>query len=143
MRKKTINKTEKTTKANGVSLTTRLARQQEIANREQRKLNDLRHEKEELIEKPKREKMVGKCYKYLNSYGGDRERWWLYTKVVGLDGTMLKTLQFQTTTLYDSGKAEIEEETHFSDMTGYIEITKDEWNAEWTKIATRVSELAG
>jgi hypothetical protein len=142
MRKKTINKTEKTTKANGVSLTTRLARQQEISNREQRKLNALRDEEERLIKIPALQKLIGKCYKYRNSYGSG-ERWWLYKKVVGISGTMLKTLEFQITSYDEKGKAEIEESHCYGDMTGCVEITKDEWNAEWTKIAIRVSELAG
>jgi hypothetical protein len=43
-------------------------------------------EKEELTKKvmPKAKKLIGKCYKYLNSYGGDRASWWLYRKVISI-----------------------------------------------------------
>lgn len=39
---------------------------------------------------------LGKCYKFHNSYSGDN-KWWLYIKVVGVDGTELIYEEFQET----------------------------------------------
>jgi hypothetical protein len=141
MQKKTIKKTDKRTNANGVSLTTRLARQQEISNREQRKLRLLEDEHERLIKIPELEKLIGRCFKYHNSYGSG-EKWWLYRKIVGIDGTTLKTFEFQITSYSDEGKMEIKE-SHCYGVDGYLEITKDEWYAEWSKVAARIRTLAG
>lgn len=41
--------------------------------------------------------LVGKCFRFENSYGCDKRKWWLYAKVLRADeDAWLITLQFQT-----------------------------------------------
>lgn len=54
-------------------------------------------------------KLVGKCFKYHNSYSVD-EKWWLYLKVVGCDGHKLIVEKFQTTS---RGNSMIERDFQF------------------------------
>lgn len=53
------------------------------------------------VAKPELEKLVGKCFKYSNSYGGSYERWPLYVKVIAIDkkGFTYTTVQFQRTSM--------------------------------------------
>jgi len=82
---------------------------------------------------PALRKAVGKCFKYINSYGGSYERWPLYLKIIDLDEKNLqfKTLEFQRTSLeiveikldkkYNFGG-----KNYFSD-SNYIEIPLSEY----------------
>jgi hypothetical protein len=74
-------------------------------------------EKEELTKKvmPKAKKLIGKCYKYLNSYGGDQKPWWLYQKVVEIKS------------INDENKVWLKVNTFQKDCTGDINFKKEEF----------------
>lgn len=89
--------------------------------------------------------LVGKYYKTLNRYSiGDA--WWLYAKVLGVEGNGrwagLRTLQFQED---NGGRVTVEYDktgiTITSDTGGWTEITRREFNAAARKIARKVSKL--
>mgnify|MGYP001572636740 CR=1 FL=1 len=74
-------------------------------------------------------KLIGTCYKYRNSYGGSDPGWWLYTKIIGVDGTSVITHQFQHTTY----KIEITREPHscYNEAGlgyGYQSCSREEYN---------------
>lgn len=48
------------------------------------KIYNLEHQEMEEKVLPEAKKLIGQCYKYRNSYGGDREPWWLYQKIVSI-----------------------------------------------------------
>ena len=57
----------------------------------------LREERDKLlteIENEEGKKLVGKCFKFRNSYGSG-EKWWLYSKIVGADSEWVNTLELQ------------------------------------------------
>jgi len=83
---------------------------------------------------PELRKMIGKCFKYLNSYGSSLPQWWLYTKIISIDEKNLSFIcvQFQRTSLE---KVEIELRRSFNwggkhhfDGNNYIEIPASEYN---------------
>jgi hypothetical protein len=64
------------------------------------KAEGIKKQRRREAEKQKREKAlayVGRCFRYRNSFGGDRPDWWLYIEVVGAtkDGYAI-TREFQT-----------------------------------------------
>jgi hypothetical protein len=68
--------------------------------------------------------LIGKCYKYRNSYGSDTE-WWLYSRVVSVDedGYMLAN-SFQDD---GEGRLEVRRSASFMPLGGEIEITEVEY----------------
>lgn len=50
---------------------------------------------------PKLKAMVGRCFKYRNSYGSNQKDWWLYVKVIGYNQQyqQLATCTYQRTSL--------------------------------------------
>lgn len=70
--------------------------------------NELRRKRDALddqireIERAREEKelsaLVGRCYRYRNSYScpqSDDDCWWLYTRVIGVEDGALKAFRFQ------------------------------------------------
>lgn len=56
--------------------------------------------------------LIGRCFKYKNSYGSESDDWWLFIKVVGTTETGgMITLEIQETS---TGKIEITREDHYS-----------------------------
>jgi hypothetical protein len=62
-------------------------------------------EKKELIEKtiPELKKYVGNCYKYINSYYGEKQLWPLYKKIISFNEQTMSfnVLRFQHTSRND------------------------------------------
>jgi len=58
------------------------------------KLNELRELEIEMITMPTLKKNIGKCFKFKNSYGGS-DSWWLYIKIIGLNGICYVTENFE------------------------------------------------
>jgi hypothetical protein len=75
-------------------------------------------------------KLLGRCFKYSNSYGGD-SRWWLYIKVTGDDGYWPRTFNFQTTDR-DEVLFRRNHQSHISGG-GYIPIAAAEFRTELKK----------
>jgi hypothetical protein len=100
-------------------------------------------EKEELTKRimPKAKKLIGKCYKYRNSYGGDQKPWWLYQKVVEIKSindenrVWLKVNTFQQDCIGDINFKK--EEFGYCDLRGgdnYQEISSKEYEMEKNKL---------
>jgi hypothetical protein len=85
-------------------------------------------------------KLVGRCFKYRNTYGGgDEKSWWLYAKITGvtLRGD-LEGIQFQ-----DDGEGRLTVETkHLSHTTLQVPIEHDEWATAFAEFLCRVQDLS-
>lgn len=80
--------------------------------------------------KKKNSKLIGKCFKYRNSYSSG-EKWWLYTKVIGVtDYDRVKTVNFQKTSYND---IEIKTGDSYPHMLG-TKITAKEFHREFEKL---------
>ena len=88
------------------------------------------------------EAMVGRCFKYHNSYSGPGERWWLYVNVTKVDGDgHLNAFAFQTDI---RGKSEIETQHYVSacslgEGSGYLPIKASEFNAAWRRLSQKIA----
>ena len=85
--------------------------------------------------------LLGKCFKYRNSYGGDREKWWLYIKVtkVSARGEM-SGLQFQTD-CHNKLEIEFAHRIPINLSGGYVPITQGEFNRALRAVQKRVARL--
>lgn len=85
-------------------------------------------------------KLVGRCFKYRNTYGGSHDKWWwLYAKVTGvtLRGE-LEGIQFQ-----DDGEGRLTVETkHLSLVTLQVPIDHDEWAVAFAEFICRIQDLS-
>lgn len=92
-----------------------------------------KHLNEEVI--PKLKALIGKCFKYYNSYGGSLPRWYLYAKIISVDEKTctLHTVEFQKTSL-DKVEVNLKQKStyrgtnYFLDNNGYIPISNTEYN---------------
>ena len=79
--------------------------------------------------------IVGKCFKYRNSYGGSYEKWWLYLQVKSIDEKSLSftCVEFQRTSM-DIIEIKLDKKfnwngkNYFDNNSSYIEIPKSEFN---------------
>lgn len=108
-------------------------------------LRDELREVERIESQRQGEALVGRCFKYHNSYSGPGERWWYYVTVskVNREGHMIG-FTFQTDI---RGKHEIETE-HFISSTGslaegsgYLPITRGEFDAAWWRLQRKIAGL--
>lgn len=105
------------------------------ANRASVALRDKEEEYTKLLVLPSLRKMVGKCFKYINSYGGDiQKKWNLYIKIVSIDEKNISftCVEFQRTSLEIvevrlSKKYNWGGKNHFKD-SNYIPIKNSEYN---------------
>ena len=96
---------------------------------------------------PLLKKSIGKCFKYRNSYGGDRPQWYLYTKIVGVDekNMSFNCVSFQKTSMdiveikFDQ-KFNFRGENYFNDRS-YIEIKASEYNRAKNSIQKLVTKI--
>ena len=113
----------------------------------QRQVSNLEYKRMVELALPNLRKFIGKCFKYHNSYGSQHERWWLYSKVISVDekNMMFNCIEFQRTSL-EKIEIELEKkfnfngENFFTRMSGYIEITANEYNLEKRKLKKFVIE---
>lgn len=85
-------------------------------------------------------KLIGKCFKYRNSYGGSHERWWwLYVKITGVTTRgEFEGIQFQ-----DDGEGRLTVETkHLPQTTLQVPIEHDEWATAFAEFICRMQDLA-
>ena len=82
--------------------------------------------------------LIGKHFKYHNSYGSSRPQWWLYAKVVKVGRYHPLAFVFQTDC---DGKVEIEMDKRFSASSGYIEIKESEFNTAWRRVQKRIARM--
>lgn len=94
-------------------------------NAQQKAIRDRFDEMELQLQLPKlKKKYLGKYFKFRNSYGSDREGWWLYLFVKSIDATYHgRGCSFQTDI---HGKSEFELDAYIS-FGNLIEITDEEY----------------
>lgn len=87
-------------------------------------------------------KLIGKCFKYRNSYScpnGDANKWWLYVKVTKVTSRgEMNAFQFQTD-IYGKLEIEADHRVPLSFSGGYMPITAGEFNKAWRAVQKRVA----
>jgi hypothetical protein len=88
----------------------------------------------------KAKKLVGKCFKFRNCYScpkGDKDKWWLYTRIVGVkDGCCVQIQHEIDKDENVSIRRQLCSTRSFDSGDGYIPITLEEY-AEAFKYTTR------
>jgi hypothetical protein len=88
--------------------------------------------------------LIGKCFKYRTSYSLPKQPedyWWMYLKILGVDGTSLRIWRFDTDKY---GKIQIEPDSRLAHQClsiGYHEIPPAEFNAAWQATMERLEKL--
>lgn len=86
--------------------------------------------------------LVGKCYKYRNSYScpeRPQDYWWLYVVVTGLERSSLNLFMFERDI---NGKIEIKRNHVRSYLAGgYQEIERSELLTAWREIVAQISSV--
>ncbi len=88
------------------------------------------------LEFDENKKLIGKCFKYRNSYGQD-EKWWLYYKVldhVKDDNHYMKTLAVQMPNLNREVEMKIENVGKYMFRNDTIEISQKEFDKHYNKM---------
>lgn len=127
-------------KANSVSLTTRLERQQAQFDACRKALNVLREEKFETEELPKMKANIGKCFRYRNNYSCPEkpsDYWWLYRKITGVKDGSYTSFQFQTDR---DGMVRIEQKEWDNISESDKEITDAEFNHVWKETLAKIKQ---
>jgi hypothetical protein len=95
----------------------------------------------ELKEKEERNsKILGRYFKYLNSYGGIDNKWWMYYYYKSLDSC--RDFIADTFQIDNSEKIEIDlNSSQYYYPESMIEITKEEYIAEWNKIISILTNV--
>ena len=101
-------------------------------------LSNLEDKKYEEDEEPKLKALVGKCFKYRNSYGSG-DAWWIYVEVVGHDGPHLIVNTCEKTC---DKKIIIEfEQMLFGDHLIQIPCSRNEFKAGVKRIIKKLQEV--
>lgn len=84
--------------------------------------------------------LVGKCFRYHNSYGGGYEKWWLYARVIGVDEWGQPLLfKFQTTS---SDEIQIEPAARGPAIDMYEPISNPQFFAAWQALQLRIADMS-
>lgn len=103
-------------------------------NTARRKLNKIIDTEKEAEAK----KLVGKCFKVKNSYGGDTKDWWVYLLITSTSGSgFVTTISFQND---KTGRLEVQ--TRFSNgfYESHIKIPRSEYNRAKKSFLGRVEQ---
>ena len=113
-----------------------------------RQANEIEEEERNEVQRPILRKAVGKCFKFRNSYGGDRPKWWLYAKIVSFDE---KEMTFNTVQFEHTSQPKIEVDyvrqycyngrNRFNEGDGWIAISAAEYEREAKKLLKTVHSL--
>jgi hypothetical protein len=82
--------------------------------------------------------LVGKFFKFRNSYSGDKDPWWLFLYVYRLNEGSADGWSFQKDCY---GKIDFDTEKYFRLLSGYIEIDAKEFWEEYDKIMAELKAL--
>lgn len=86
-------------------------------------------------------KHVGQCFKYRNSYGGsdDRERWWLYKKITGIDRYgYLSSISFEDD---KCGRLNVHSNKMVISLDEYTPISKKGFNAALRSFKKKINAI--
>lgn len=112
---------------------------------EVRRLHVELRDREEAALKEQGQPLVGKCYRYRNCYScpqTEKDYWWLYKRVVSVEGSSLHTFSFETDRNGDI-RIQHDEFGHTMQFLNnmYEEIPAKTFNREWRKVQKRVAEM--
>lgn len=102
------------------------------------------------VGRPLLKKLVGKCYKFSNTYGvgDDMRRWPLYARIVGFDekDMSFESVEFQLTTRNNieirfRKRDNFDCRSHYSLSTGWVEISLKEYDRARRTLLRRVEAL--
>ncbi len=82
--------------------------------------------------------LIGKCFKYRNSYS-EGQKWWLYQRVVSVKGGMVNIFGFETDI---RGKIEIYVEKHMWAHTLGQAISLGEFRTAWRATMRKIEKLS-
>ena len=113
---------------------------QEVSKRDEpfiAKRNELQSE----IDTEANQKLLGKCFKFRNSYGSGEE-WWLYTKIVEVDNWSVTVITVQDC---NEGRIEIKRENHSAshyqkDVGSQLQITQEEFDKNFEEILEKIKK---
>jgi hypothetical protein len=111
---------------------------EEIVRKKYEKVRKQLDEIESNKEIKENNKLVGKCFKYLNSYSSPSEKWWLYKKIIKGDKN-LKSMEFEHTAL-DIYEVKMNHWTHSNSLFNHIEISSEEFNLAWLEFKKSLIE---
>ncbi len=127
--------------------TPRLAKLTATVYRLKIELNSLVELERNEVARPKLRKLVGRCFKCLNSYGSG-DKWWFYTKVVAFSES---DLTFQTVEFQHCSDKRMEiryerlfnfsETSRFGVDSGWMPISAADYNRERRKCLSFVQKL--
>lgn len=104
-----------------------------------RQIQEIKEKIKLLEELPRAKSLVGKCFKYLNSFGPN-ENWWLYIRIVRNDGCDVIIDKFQEDAY---GKVEFfYAEVSYSHYFGssYIPISEEEYFKAEKKLLNKITK---
>ena len=84
--------------------------------------------------------LVGKCFRYRNSYGGGYPSWWLYAKVTDTGDWRPQCFTFELTSR-NKVEIDLKSDHNVHPGNGWQEITAKQFNAEWRKVQKRLCKL--
>jgi len=86
------------------------------------------------------QKLIGKCYRYRNSFGNENEGWWLYIRVLEIEDGNLIVHRFQTDR---NGRIEIEPRRVEWDSVGstYEEVSKEDFWVAWDTLKLTILSM--
>ncbi len=80
-------------------------------------------------------KLVGKCFKTLNSYGSDSPKWWLYKKIIK-GGCYMTSIQFEITS---QNIFEYKTDKYCNNLNGWTEINQEEFTHAWLDFTRKLN----
>jgi len=107
---------------------------------------EVAHKTKKVLPRLKKE-LEGKYFKYLNSYGNDSPKWFLYLRINkvtdvyiysnGEEIPIVECWQFQN----PEGRFEIEVDNTRTGLSGYEEITKREFYSAYNKMIKEIEKI--
>lgn len=108
---------------------------------------DLLEEQRNEVARPELRKLVGKCFRFTNSYGSG-EKWPLYARILSFDEKAMTYLavHFQNTTrqrieIEYRHEYNFEQHARFGVESGWIPVSNEEYERELKKLLDFVGEL--
>lgn len=108
---------------------------EEIA-KQSKALSNERYRRDKAIRHAENLPLLGKCFKYRNSYGSGSKGWWLYKKVISVNGNELKAFQFESMA---DGRLQCCSDFSYG-VEGYTEIPRAEYDKAWEKFLQGIAD---
>ena len=110
-----------------------------LCNEHEIQARTIRDRIREIEDIPKAKALVGKCYKYLNSYGFKTRRWWSYKRVISYSKVNIYVDSFHQDAKgeVEIKYAEIDSSTYFSNRA-WTEITEKEYFAAYKRLVNKI-----